>query len=1269
MSVYDYALTPGQVNDHYTASGRTSTLPSPPNDAYGEAVFEQEPDLYWRLGETSGSTAADSGWMGNAGTYQGGHSKGQPGAVLGTANTAVTFNGTNGYVASVNSFDNPQVFTTEAWVRTTSTSGGKIIGFGNQRTTLSSQYDRHTYMLDTGQIAFGVYPAAETTVISPQSYNDGQWHHVVSTLSGDGMRLYVDGVEVGSDPNTVAEAFTGYWRVGGDRVWGGASSNYLNGTIDEVAVYPHALDAQDILHHYTLGSGNTPNVEPVAAFDFSTDHLHVTFDASESEDPDGTITEYTWDFGDGASGTGIKPSHTYAVAGEYEVGLQVTDDAGATGSVTRQITVVANQAPEPAFEATVNHLQASFDASASTDPDGTITSYEWDFGDEEFGSGVNPVHEYASAGTYDVTLTVTDDDGATANLTQPVSVSEPPANVPPIADFEVIVTDLMIGVDASPATDEDGEIVAYHWDFGDGTSAEGLTATHTYAEAGDYTLTLTVTDNDGASDSASQQVTVVAPPQNVPPTAAFTAVPNDLTVSVDGSDSTDSDGTIESWSWAFGDGASATGPTAQHTYAAPGTDEITLTVTDDDGAQDTYSESVTVTALPVNLQPVAEFGVTVSGSTATLDARDSSDPDGTIESYEWELGDGETATGQVVVHTYDAAGSYEVTLTVIDDGGADASATRTVVVTGPPVENEPPTASFTAAVSGMRVSLDGTGSSDADGSITDYVWTFGDGNAGTGPLTSHTYAAAGTYEITLTVVDDRGGEHSATEEVQITGPAAPATYATDTFNRTVNNGWGAADIGGPWSTGNTASLFSVASGTGQLRVPNAGSGPAIWMNAVSAQDVDVTIDVAMDKEATGGGIYNSLIVRSNGGDDYRLVARSMPTGTLLLLQATVDGASEFLDDTTIPLIYEPGDVLRLRLIANGASPTTLSAKVWRVGEPEPENWQVSATDSTPALQSAGGIGLRTYLSGSTTNAPVVSSFDNLHVGGIGQPPVNQAPVAAFSTLIDDLSVSFDGSGSSDSDGTVESFSWDFGDGSGDEGVEVEHTYAAAGTYEVTLTVVDDEGASHALTRDVAVEDEPGDPQVLALDTFGRTSTSGWGQADVGGTWSLTGSAANYRVENGLGILRMAAAGHGPRALLGDGGATASETKLQMPLNKPPSGGDVYTSIDSRRVGNDGYRMKIRFQPHQTIVLLTRAVDGTETTLSHTVLPDTVYQDGDVFSIRFYTAGEGETMLRANLWRSADEEPEDWQVTATDSTPGLQRDRKSTRLNSSHVAIS
>lgn len=1381
MSIYDYALSATQVNDHYTASGRTSTLPAPPEDDYGAAVFDQEPDLYWRLGETSGSTAADSGWMNNNGTYHGGHSKGQPGAVLGTSNSAVAFNGSTGYVASTNSFTDPQVFSTEAWFRTTSTSGGKIIGFGNQRTTLSSQYDRHTFMLDTGQITFGVYPGAETRVTSPKSYNDGEWHHVVSTLSPDGMRLYVDGELVDSNPNTRAEGFTGYWRVGGDRIWSGASSNFFNGTIDEVAVYSRALTQEDVVHHYTLGSGNVPNAAPVAAFDHVADHLQVTFDASASTDPDGTITAYSWDFGDDNTGSGVNPSHTYAESGAYEVTLTVTDDDGATDALSRQVTVVANAAPEPAFEASVTHLQASFDASASSDPDGTIVSYEWDYGDGEFGSGVNPVHEYATGGTYEVTLTVTDDDGATARVTQDVTVTEPPPNVPPNADFTVVVTDLMVAVDASDAEDEDGEIVAYNWDFGDGTAASGLQEHHTYATAGEYTITLTVTDDDGDSDTATRAVTVVEPPVNVPPTASFDALTEDLTVTVDGSGSTDSDGSIESWTWTFGDGHTATGVTAQHTYAAAGTYQVTLTVTDDDGAQDTYAEDVTVTAPPVNQAPQASFTASASGLTVTLDASASSDPDGSIVAYEWSLGDGETTTGTTHVHTYAEAGSYEVRLTVTDDAGAQDTDTQQVTVHDPPAENEPPTAAFTAAVDGLTVSLDGTSSTDPDGSITSYTWYFGDGQTASGSTATHTYAAAGTYEVMLTVVDDAGADHSITREVRIEGSPAPATYATDTFSRTVNNAWGTADLGGSWSTSNTASLFNVSSGQGHLRAPNAGSGPAIWMNGVLARDVDATIDLALDKEPTGGGIYNSFVIRRTGDSDYRLVARAMPTGTQLVLTATVGGAGQTLDDTTLPLVYSPGETLRLRLVAEGAGSTALSAKVWRVGDPEPQNWHVSASDSTAELQGPGGIGVRTYLSGSTTNAPVVASFDNLHVGGVGQLPVNQAPVAAFVSTAEGLAVAFDASGSADPDGQIVTYAWDFGDGADGEGAQPSHTYAAAGTYQVTLTVTDDDGASHAVTRAVTAADDPpaddppgddppgddppaddppaddppgedppgadppgddppeneapeasftfdvdglsvtfdgsgstdpdgsiesytwdfgdghsatevrpvheyqepgtyevtltvtddadaehntaqqvtvtGPPEadpVLAADAFARDVPAGWGPADTGGTWSPVGSSANFRVEDGQGVIRMASAGSGPRILLNDLSVSDTDTTLELSLDQPPSGGDVYISVDSRRIGNDTYRMKIRFQRHQTTVLLTRALNGTETTLNHLVLPELAYQDGDVFRIRFQTEGEGTTDLRAMLWRTTAAEPTEWQVTATDTTPELQR---------------
>src|SRR5690606_18159292 len=135
---------------------------------------------------------------------------------------------------------------------------------------------------------------------------------------------------------------------------------------------------------------------------------------------------------------------------------------------------------------------------------------------------------------------------------------------------------------------------------------------------------------------------------------------------------------------------------------------------------------------------------------------------------------------------------------------------------------------------------------------------------------------------------------------------------------------------------------------------------------------------------------------------------------------------------------------------------------------EPEDWAVSATDSTAKLQAPGGVGLRAYLSGSATNAPIFAMFDDLWAGSAGSEPPNAAPVAAFELETDELAVSVDGSGSSDPDGQVTSYVWDFGDGGSATGVTASHTYAEAGTYEVTLTVTDDAGATAEVTREVTV---------------------------------------------------------------------------------------------------------------------------------------------------------------------------------------------------------
>jgi PKD repeat protein len=155
-----------------------------------------------------------------------------------------------------------------------------------------------------------------------------------------------------------------------------------------------------------------------------------------------------------------------------------------------------------------------FDAASSSDNDGSIAAYAWTFGDGGSASGVAPSHTYNTVGTYTAQLAVTDDDGATATATRTiqVSASAPASNEPPTAGFystrQSGEPPLDVDVYAWYSSDPDGSIVSYVWDFGDGASASGYKASHTYTNLGTYTITLTVTDNDGATDDAAKQVSV-----------------------------------------------------------------------------------------------------------------------------------------------------------------------------------------------------------------------------------------------------------------------------------------------------------------------------------------------------------------------------------------------------------------------------------------------------------------------------------------------------------------------------------------------------------------------------------------------------------------------------------------------------------------------------------------------------------------------------------------------------------------------------------------
>ena len=340
------------------------------------------------------------------------------------------------------------------------------------------------------------------------------------------------------------------------------------------------------------------NLAPVAQFGFVCDATDCSFNAGASTDADGSISEYTWSFGDGASGTGVSVEHSFAEAGSYNVALTVVDNDAASDSLTQIVSVqVPNQPPVAAFQVSCDGLTCSLDATVSSDTDGSIVTYDWSFGDGAGGIFGNPTvsHTYPATGEYSVELQVTDDDGATATASTLLTVSEP-ANQLPHASFTFSCHDLSCSFDATDSADVDGTISTYSWSFGEGvddTTLDVPTASHTYAAAGQYLVALQVTDNDGATATVDNLLTVIEPANQLPQ-ASFTFSCQELTCDFNASESEDPDGAIVRYDWEFGDGSSGSGSHASHTFAAEGVYDVRLTVSDDREASSSATRTVEV---------------------------------------------------------------------------------------------------------------------------------------------------------------------------------------------------------------------------------------------------------------------------------------------------------------------------------------------------------------------------------------------------------------------------------------------------------------------------------------------------------------------------------------------------------------------------------------------------------------------------------------------------------------------------------------------------
>ncbi|MCJ8314537.1 MAG: PKD domain-containing protein, partial [Saccharospirillaceae bacterium] len=582
----------------------------------------------------------------------------------------------------------------------------------------------------------------------------------------------------------------------------------INGTYKVVLVITDAMGSnasETIEMFFVIDSANSAGTQGMSA-DFSFVSNAFDLDFSSSVIGFDGVVSYNWDFGDNQTSMLANPAHTFLAANTYSVVLIVSDSTGNQVVYTRDVFVSAavNIAPIAKIaQATQTFLSVDVSAVGSRDPEGGDVSYIWNFGDGTIKQTQSTLwlHEYQAAGTYTITLTVSDGELKTTTLQTIQVVANPNAKAPYYSLFEKAYNDFL-GYTNGPCANchYDGPINTSNFSMG----TSGSLITMDSAEQGlvdllklDGGLDKLSNPIDGANNTHamldetnietwieltdSMQEFFNRLPNAAPNAVISQSNANGLTVSLSGSGSSDSDGDSLNYAWTFGEGElTAFGENSEYTFITSGTKIITLTVTDRLGGVDVITTTVNVVA--ANSAPTAVFTFSTDFLSVTFDASASMDADNDDIFYAWDFGDGTVLTKSsvsTVSHTYTLEDTYNVSLTVSDQWGEQ---TLQKSVTAATTINVAPVSSFIADEKELSVSLISTSQDpDGDDSLLTYVWKVENILVSTDKLHSYVFTTSGNIFIELIVTDSRGDSHSSVQVITVANQAPTASFSISTM--------------------------------------------------------------------------------------------------------------------------------------------------------------------------------------------------------------------------------------------------------------------------------------------------------------------------------------------------------------------------------------------------------------------------------------------------------------------------------------------------------